>query len=104
MGMVDVFAIHHASKISWIKRLYSPDQAKWKNIMLQSMKTNYTLLNKQGRTPYIKTPFVCHIIKYCNINKFMHNKNEYHSEKTRICENETQNIPKSAFDIDIKTN
>ena len=24
--------------------------------------------NEQGRTPYIKTPFVCHIIKYCNIN------------------------------------
>ena len=45
MGMVDVFNIHHASKISWIKRLYSRDQAKWKNIMLQSMKTNLYMLN-----------------------------------------------------------
>ena len=47
MGMIDVFTIHHASKISWIKRLYSPDQAKWKNIMLQSMKTNLYMLNKK---------------------------------------------------------
>ena len=47
MGMVDVFTIHHASKSSWIKRLYSPDQAKWKNIMLQSMKTTLYMLNKK---------------------------------------------------------
>ena len=47
MGMIDVFNIHHASKISWIKRLYNPDSAKWKSIMLQSMNTTLYLLNKQ---------------------------------------------------------
>ena len=46
MGMIDVYNIHHASKISWIKRLYNPDQAKWKSIMLQSMNTTLYLLNK----------------------------------------------------------
>ena len=30
---------------------------------------------QQGRTPYIKTPFVCHIIKYCNINIIIMHKN-----------------------------
>ena len=46
MGMVDVYNIHHSSKISWIKRLYNPGE-KWKTIMLQNMKTNLYQLNKK---------------------------------------------------------
>ena len=29
-GMVDVFNVHMASKISWIKRLNDTSEAKWK--------------------------------------------------------------------------
>ena len=47
MGMVDVYNIHHCSKISWIRRLFNPGNEKWKTIMLQNMKTNLYQLNKK---------------------------------------------------------
>ena len=47
LGMVDVFKVHLASKISWIKRLHDPTNAKWKKVMLKMMNVNLDILNKK---------------------------------------------------------
>ena len=46
LGMVGVYKVHLASKISWIKRLYDPTNAKWKKVMLKMMNVNLDILNK----------------------------------------------------------
>ena len=59
MGMVDVYIVHIASKISWIKRLYDSTYGKWKIVMLKSMNTELNILNKK-----------CDLNRNQNITKF----------------------------------
>ena len=47
LGMVDVYNVHMASKISWIKRLNDTSKAKWKTVMLKLMNTDLDILNKK---------------------------------------------------------
>ena len=45
LGMVDVYNVHLASKINWIKRLHDPSEAKWKSVMLKMMNIKIDMLN-----------------------------------------------------------
>ena len=45
LGMVDLYNVHLASKISWIKWLHDPTNAKWKTVMLKMMNVNLDILN-----------------------------------------------------------
>ena len=47
LGMVDVYNVHMASKISWIQRLNDISKAKWKTVMLKLMKTDLSIINKK---------------------------------------------------------
>ena len=53
LGMVDIFKVHAASKVSWIKRLHDQSDAKWKTVMLKQMKLNKNLLNKKTDLTFI---------------------------------------------------
>ena len=45
--MVDVYNVHMASTISWIKRLNDTSEAKWKTVMLKLMNTDLSIINKK---------------------------------------------------------
>ena len=47
MGMIDIYYAYLASKICWIKRLFDSTTAKWKTIMLQTMKIDLHKLNRK---------------------------------------------------------
>ena len=45
--MIDIFNVHHAAKIGWIRRLCENNNEKWKLIMLKRMGITENQLNKK---------------------------------------------------------
>ena len=43
--MPDIYALHTKSKISWLKRLYSDEEGKWKNLMWYMINIDEYLIN-----------------------------------------------------------
>ena len=62
--MVDVFEVHSTAKCSWIQRLMSDSDGKWKNIIWTMLKTEPNILNKNVELGFLsaKTQFYQQIL------------------------------------------
>ena len=47
LGMVDVYNVHMASKISWIKILNDTTEAQWKTVMLKLTNIDVNIIIKK---------------------------------------------------------
>ena len=112
LRMPDIYALHTKSKISWLKRLYSDEEGKWKNLMWYMLNIDEYLINHKLPLTYSSkcfTHFHEQIIKCwhsakCTLPKSAEEINkEYLFDNMFIC-SDGKTLQLSQFKLNKETN
>ena len=82
LGMIDTHTIPQSAKISWIRRLFQPTDAKWKTLMLHMLNIELQHLNKN-----------------CGSQIASKAKTKYHAQILQAWYNLLDHQPTSIYDI-----